>query len=68
MYNSYALNSFLTFRFVYDNTEWKKGLLPYSPKINNLEKYLVNGVLEALRISLILKKYLKVNLLVMESL
>lgn len=43
MYNSYALNSFLTFRFVYDSTEWKKGLLPYSPKINNLEKYLVNS-------------------------
>ena len=43
MYNSYALNSFLTFRFVYDGAEWKKGLLPYSPKINNLEKYLVNS-------------------------
>jgi hypothetical protein len=33
-----------------------------------LEKYLVNGGLEALRISLIQKGYLKVNILVMESL
>ena len=43
MYNSYALNSFLTFRFVYGNKDWKKGLSPYSPKINNLEKYLVDS-------------------------
>jgi len=43
MYNPYSLNSFLTFRFVYGNKDWKKGLIPYSPKINNLEKYLVDS-------------------------
>ena len=43
MYNSYALNSFLTFRFVYGDEEWKRGLPPYKPQINNLEKYPVNS-------------------------
>ena len=43
MYNSYALNSFLAFRFVYNDKEWKEGLLPYKPQINNLEKYLIDS-------------------------
>ena len=43
MYNSLALNSFLAFRFVYDDMEWKEGLLPYRPQINNLEKYLIDS-------------------------
>ena len=43
MYNSYALNSFLTFRFVYGDEKWKRGLTPYAPSINDLERYEVNS-------------------------
>ena len=51
MYNSYALNSFLTFRFVYNNKDWKNNLSPYSPTISNLEKYIVdspNDIMQAI--------------------
>lgn len=43
MYNSLALNSFLALRFAYDDIEWKEGLLPYRPQIDNLEKYLIDS-------------------------
>ena len=43
MYNSYALSSFLTFRFIYENKEWKQGLTPFSPEIKNLEKYVIDS-------------------------
>ena len=39
MYNDFALNSYLTFRFVYGGEEWKKGINQYKPKFKNLEKY-----------------------------